>query len=228
MIYILWCTVRPYQFMNFHKIWMEKASDKNNIKTIVAVNWEEHKEILKDYQDIDEIKVIDTKNKIGVCYPSYQLSSNLNCNDDSDIIVFASDDFLPPDNWDLYLKNKFSGIDGCLFVPDGYQLEDSSNMIDPCITIPLMTYGCLKRLNNIIYHPAYNHMFSDNELYLNCKELGMLINGYHDNIQFLHVHHSAKLRNPDHLDQQYHHKWQVDQEMWNKRKLLSLEERLRV
>jgi hypothetical protein len=207
---------------------MEKASDKSNIKTIVAVNWEEHKDELKDYSDIHEIKVIDTQNKIGVCYPSYQLSSKLNCKDDSDIIVFASDDFLPPDNWDTYLVNKFNGVDGCLFVPDGYQLEDSSNMIDPCITIPLMTYGCLKMLNKVIYHPAYNHMFSDNELYLNCKELGMLINGYHDNIQFLHVHHSAKLRNPDVMDQQYHNKWQSDQETWNKRKLLPLEERLKV
>lgn len=225
MIHILWCTIRPQQFMHFHKIWMEKADNKDNIKTTVAVNWEQHKTELSNYS-VDVVCLNTTK--IGVCHPSYQLSSNLNCSDDSDIIVFASDDFLPPDNWDTYLIKKLSGVDGCLFVPDGYQLEDSSNMIDPCITIPLMTYGCLKKLNKIIYHPAYNHMFSDNELYLNCKDLGMIINGYHDGIQFLHVHHSAGLRNVDEADQQYHSKWQVDQETWNKRKLLPLEERLKV
>jgi hypothetical protein len=204
---------------------MEKADNKENIRTIVAVNWEEHKEFLKDYPV--EVVVVNT-DKIGVCYPSYILSSTLECENDSDVVVFASDDFLPPDSWDTYLINKFKEQDGCLFVPDGYQLENSSNMIDPCITIPLMSYGCLKKINKVIYHPAYNHMFSDCELFLNCKELGMIINGYHDGIQFLHVHHSAGLRQPDQADQQYHLKWQVDQETWNKRKLLTLQERLKV
>lgn len=225
MIHILWCTIRPNQFLNFHKVWMDKASDKTDIKTHVAVNWEEHKKEIGDYPV--EVMVVKT-DKIGVTYPSYMLSSKLECEKDSDIVVFASDDFLPPDNWDTYLKNKFNGVDGSLFVPDGYQLEDSSNMIDPCITIPLMTYGCLKKLNKVIYHPAYNHMFSDNELHLNCKELGMLINGYHDGIQFLHVHHSSRLRNPDDADKQYHKNWASDQEAWNKRKLMTLEERLKV
>lgn len=225
MIYILWCTIRPEQFKNFHKIWIERAVDKENIKTIVGVNWEEHRKLLNDYPV--EVTVIET-DRIGVCYPSYVLSSNLNCQKDSDIVVFASDDFLPPHNWDEYLKNKFDGIDGCLFVPDGYQLEDSSNMIDPCITIPLMTYGCLIKLNKVIYHPAYNHMFSDNELYLNCKEMGMLINGYHDGIEFLHVHHSAGLRQVDNADRHYHAKWVSDQNTWNERKNMKLEERLKV
>jgi len=225
MITILWCTIRPTQFMNFHQKWLEKADNKENIRTIVAVNWEEHKEFLKDYPV--EVVVVNT-DKIGVCYPSYILSSTLECENDSDVVVFASDDFLPPDSWDTYLINKFKEQDGCLFVPDGYQLENSSNMIDPCITIPLMSYGCLKKINKVIYHPAYNHMFSDCELFLNCKELGLIINGYHDGVQFLHVHHSAGLRQPDQADQQYHLKWQVDQETWNKRKLLPLEERLKV
>jgi hypothetical protein len=94
--------------------------------------------------------------------------------------------------------------------------------------LPFNKSWSLKRLNKVIYHPAYNHMFSDCELFLNCKDLGMIINGYHDGIQFLHVHHSAGLRQPDQADQQYHLKWQVDQETWNKRKLLSLEKRLEV
>lgn len=224
-IHILWCTVRPQQFMKFHKEWIDRSSNKDNIKTHVAVNWEQHKNELKDYPV--DVEVVDT-NRIGVCYPSYQLSSKLECEKDSDIVVFASDDFLPPKNWDLYLVKKLEGRDGSLFVPDGYQLEDSSNMIDPCITIPLMTYGCLKKLNKVIYHPAYNHMFSDNELHLNCKDLGMLINGYHDGYEFLHVHHSAGLRGVDEADKHYHSKWKDDQLTWNTRKLLPLEERLKV
>lgn len=225
MIYVLWCTIRPAQFVKFHEEWLKRAKNPSNIITKVAVNWEQHKTDLSSY--IKEVEVVTT-NRIGVCYPSYQLSSKLECEKDSDIVVFASDDFLPPDNWDEYLVNKLEGKDGCLFVPDGYQLEDSSNMIDPCITIPLMTYGCLKKLNKVIYHPAYNHMFSDNELFLNCRDLGMIINGYHDGIQFLHVHHSAGLRGVDEADKHYHAKWREDQDRWNTRKLLPIEERLKV
>lgn len=223
MIYILWCTIRPQQFLNFHQEWIKRSTGNIKIKTLVAVNWQEHADILKDFETV----VVKT-DKIGVCYPSYVLSSNLSCENDNDVIVFASDDFLPPQNWDSYVTEKLKEKDGCLFVPDGYQLEDSSNMIDPCITIPIMNWGCLKRLNKIIYHPAYNHMFSDNELHLNCKEMGLLINCYPDGIQFLHVHHSAGLRGVDMADKHYHSKWKDDQETWNRRKKITLEERLKV
>lgn len=223
MIYILWCTIRPQQFLKFHEEWIKRSSKNIEIKTLVAVNWQEHADILKEF----DVKVVKT-DKIGVCYPSYILSSSLECDNNNDVIVFASDDFLPPQNWDVYITEKLKDVDGCLFVPDGYQLEDSSNMIDPCITIPIMNWGCLKKLNKVIYNPAYNHMFSDNELFLNCKDMDMIINCYPDNIQFLHVHHSAGLRGVDMADKHYHSKWKVDQETWNVRKKLPLEERLKV
>jgi hypothetical protein len=223
MIYILWCTIRPQQFLKFHEEWIKRSTGDIKIKTIVAVNWKEHADMLKEFETV----VVKTE-KIGVCFPSYVLSSNLNCENDNDVIVFASDDFLPPQNWDSYIIEKLKEKDGCLFVPDGYQLEDSSNMIDPCVTIPIMNFGCLKKLNKVIYHPVYNHMFSDNELYLNCKEMDMLINCYSDNMQFLHVHHSAGLRGVDAADRHYHSKWKDDQETWNKRKKMTLEERLKV
>jgi hypothetical protein len=57
--------------------------------------------------------------------------------------------------------------------------------------------------------------------------MGLLINGYHDGVQFLHVHHSAGLRSVDNADRNYHAKWADDQNTWNKRKIMSLEDRLK-
>ena len=151
------------------------------------------------------------------------------CKDD-DIVVFASDDFMAPQGWDTYLINKLNSKgDVGLMVRDGYQLPDSSNMLHAAITIPIMTYGCLKKMNMIIYHPAYNHMFSDCELYDNLKDLGLLYDDrINDTTVFEHLHYAAGKRNADQADQAYNAKWSEDEVTWNKRKLLPVEKRIEI
>jgi hypothetical protein len=233
MIYLLWCTIRPQQFINSHKIWTDNSSNPNNFTTYVVVNNDNHKNILFKYLPSNNIFNINT-NKIGVCYPSYYLSSNIgieyaNNIKNDDIIILASDDFLPPKDWDLYLINKLKDkSESALMVRDGYQLPDSSNMFHPAITIPILTYGALLKLNRYIYHPNYLHMFSDCELYLNLKELGILIDErLSDSTTFTHHHHVAGKRNADIIDSVYYSNWKVDQLEWDKRKIMSLEERLK-
>jgi hypothetical protein len=233
MIHILWCTLRPEQFKSAHSEWIKRADNPQNIQTYVAVNWQQHSDILREYLKSNFLITLNT-NKIGVCYPSYQLSSNLGIKmgvaKDDDIVIFASDDFMAPQGWDTYLLNKFNGKgDVGLMVRDGYQLPDSSNMLHAAITIPIMTYGCLKKMNMVIYHPSYNHMFSDCELYNNLKELGLLYDDrMNDTTIFEHLHYAANKRNADQADQAYNAKWKDDEITWNKRKLLPVEERIKI
>lgn len=233
MIHILWCTLRPQQFKQMHSEWIYRADKPEDIQTYVAVNWQEHATELKEYLSKNYLITLNT-NKIGVCYPSYQLSSSLGVKmgkcEDSDIVIFASDDFMAPKGWDTYLKNKLGGKgDVGLMVRDGYQLPDSSNMLHAAITIPIMTYGCLKKLNMTIYHPAYNHMFSDCELYNNLKELDLLYDDrLNDETVFEHLHYAAGKRQADGADQAYNSKWQEDDITWNKRKIMPVEKRLEV
>ena len=233
MIHILWCTLRPEQFKSAHSEWIKRADNPQNIQTYVAVNWQQHSDILREYLKSNFLITLNT-NKIGVCYPSYQLSSNLGIKmgvaKDDDIVIFASDDFMAPQGWDTYLLNKFNGKgDVGLMVRDGYQLPDSSNMLHAAITIPIMTYGCLKKMNMVIYHPSYNHMFSDCELYNNLKELGLLYDDrMNDTTIFEHLHYAANKRNADQADQAYNAKWTDDEITWNKRKLLPVEERIKI
>jgi hypothetical protein len=232
MIHLLWCTIRPEVFKQMHPYWIGRSKNPNNVKTHVAVNFSQHEEIISDYfnnNNLDNRLITVKTNKIGVCYPSYQLSSTTE-GESSDIIVFASDDFLPPQNWDEYLINKLNGKgDVCLMVRDGYQLPDSSNMLHPAITIPIMTFGCLRKMNGVIYHPAYSHMFSDCELYDTAKDLGVLYDDrLNDNTIFEHLHYAAGKRNADSADQAYNAKWKEDEITWNKRKVMSVEERILV
>jgi hypothetical protein len=231
-IHILWCTLRTQQFKEMHSEWIKRADNPTNIQTYVAVNWEPHALELKDYLKNNFLVTLNT-NKIGVCYPSYQLSSNLGVKmgkcKDSDIVIFVSDDFMAPQGWDTYLIDKLKDKgDTALMVRDGYQLPDSSNMLHPAITIPIMTYGCLNKLNMTIYHPAYNHMFSDCELYNNLKDLNLLYDDrLNDETMFEHLHYAGK-RVSDQADQAYNSKWSEDELTWNKRKLMTVEERLKI
>jgi hypothetical protein len=216
-----------------HSEWIKRADNPENIQTYVAVNWQQHADELKEYLSKNYLITLNT-NKIGVCYPSYQLSSNLGLKmgqcQDSDIVIFASDDFLAPQGWDTYLNNKLKEKgDVGLMVRDGYQLPDSSNMLHAAITIPIMTYGCLLKLNRAIYHPAYNHMFSDCELYLNLKDLDLLYDDrLNDETTFEHLHYAAGKRNADQADQAYNAKWSEDDTTWQKRKLMPVEKRIEI
>lgn len=232
MIHILWATIRPEQFKISHSEWIKRAKNPESIKTYVAVNYKQHADVLREYLKDEYLLTLNT-DKIGVCYPSYQLSSNLgikmgNCEGD-DIVIFASDDFLPPNHFDEYLIKKFEGKSGLLMVRDGYQNPDSSNMLSPVITIPIMTYDALLKFNRIIYHPAYNHMFSDAELYLNSKDLGLLIDDrMSDETMFEHHHYAAGKRQADQNDQAYNFKWKEDEITWNRRKNMPVSERVKV
>lgn len=231
MIHILWATIRPNQFIKMHQEWIRRSDNKDLIKTYVAVNLEEHKTLLSDYLKNDYIITVNT-DKIGVCYPGYQLTSKLGiemgkCETD-DIVIFASDDFLAPQSWDTYLINKLKDRgDRGLFVRDGYQRPDSSNMLHPAITIPILTYGALLKLNRYIYHPAYTHMFSDCELYDNLKDLDLLYDDrLNDETTFEHLHYAAGKRNADDADKAYNSKWNDDAIIWEKRKKMKIENRI--
>lgn len=233
MIHILWATIRPEQFKTMHSEWIKRSNTPDNIQTYVAVNWKEHADILREYLKNNYLITINN-GKIGVCYPSYQLSSNLGVKmgkcEGGDIVIFASDDFMPPQGWDTYLINKLKDKgDVGLMVRDGYQLPDSSNMLHPAITIPIMTYGCLKKLNMVIYHPIYSHMFSDCELYNNLKEMNLLYDDrLNDETIFEHLHHASGKRQADKADQEYNTNWGADEFTWSKRKLMKVEERIKI
>ena len=229
MIHLLWCTIRPEVFKQMHPYWIGRSTNTKNIKTHIAVNVEHHSDYIKEYFKSNNLdyRIMTVKtDKIGVCYPSYQLSSTTE-GQTGDIVVFASDDFLPPQNWDQYLISKLEGKEGGLMVRDGYQLPDSSNMQYPAITIPIMTWGCFEKLNKTIYNPVYTHMYSDCELYINLKDTGLLIDDrINDPTIFEHLHHAAGKRRADQLDVQYHAKWQEDESTWNNRKNMPVLERI--
>ena len=229
MIHLLWCTLRPNVFTSSHNYWMNNAKNIENIKTHVLLDSDSDAVSIEKYLENYNHRIVIYKPPyVGVCLPSYKLSSTTDTKD-GDIIVFARDDFSCPRGWDEYLISQFSDKSGVLFVRDGYQNPDSSNMISPAITIPIMDSSAFNAMNKTIYHPAFHHMFSDCELYLTAKELGLLIdNRVNDTTTFEHHHHSPGKRSADQFDVEYVKNWGNDEVTWNQRKNIPVEERIKV
>ncbi len=224
-IHLLWCTCRPYVFTHTYSIWKNRMKG-SDMATYVAVDSEEDAAIVKNSLSETDKVIVVKSDKRGVCYPSYMLSYQLEGEKD-DIVVFASDDMIAPQNWDQSLRDRLRGREGALLIDDGYQSIDFSNMIDPIFSIPIMTYGTLLKLNKIIYNPVYTHLCSDSELYLNLKELGLIIDERAiDDFTIEHRHWSSGKRQADLNDQSYYNSFEKDKETWEKRKKLTLKERL--
>lgn len=208
-IILLWATIRPDIFKNTHSTWLKNASGKYTIITRVAVDTQAQANQLNGYD------VIVTNNTIpGVCYPCYCLSSTLKTNN-QDIIIYASDDFFPPENWDEFLIPLFKGKQElALIVNDGIQAYPNN-----VTTIPIMNYGALKKLNHTIYHPVYAHMYSDVELYDLCNRMGILndIRNTSSTI-FEHRHYINSKRTKDQHDRNLDNTITTGKKLYNSRK----------
>jgi len=217
-IHILWSTIRANEFDEKFNIWLSHCKNPERIVPHVLVENED-----------DISKITSTQNVIyhpsprkGVCYPSYVLSSNLKAKDD-DIVIFASDDFEPIKNWDEKLIKEFTFYDGSLLVDDKVLPK-----IKDIMALPILTYRTLKKLNYIIYHPAYAHCYSDNELLYNLQEMNLVkdIRNSSD-FYFIHNHYANSLREQDDHDKTNSHTNYTGKLLWDIRKQLKLADRLK-
>jgi hypothetical protein len=140
--------------------------------------------------EFENVFIVGDERK-GPAYASYVLGKEL-LTDFEDILILASDDFYPPLNWAEYLKSV--PFKGALLVNDGHQFGG-------CVTIPIMTYECLLRLNKIIYHPSYHWQFADAELYQNLYEMNLLLDIRTTSPVFEHRHWARGLRPIDAQDE---------------------------
>ena len=213
MIHLLWPTIRPLKMVEAYKHWCAKADQSTQVLTI-AVNTEEQKSQIPETLG----KTIVNNTKKGVVHAVNILSHNLDGPDD-DIVILASDDMFAPEHWDTWLQNTLRGKTVGLHVNDGYNKQDA-------ITIPIMTMGCLRKLNMIIYHKSYIHQYSDTELYFNLKDLGLLLDVWNTSPIFEHRHWVCNKRKIDKHDQFYAKVVGQDANNWSIRSKLPASERL--
>jgi len=194
-IYILWATIRPKMFISTLKHWVNNSSGENNIFFKIAVNTESQKEeILKSVPQLD-VRVLGSHIR-GVPMASYGLTHDFEAEKDEDIVIWMSDDFFCPKDWDKIIIDEYSdGFNGCVMYKDGIQYTNG------LVTMPILTYSALKTVGKIIYNPIYHHCFADNMLYDNLKSFNLIRDlRFTSDILFEHRHFTTGKRAKDEVD----------------------------
>ena len=212
-ILLLWPTVRPQTMIQTYDHWVKNSSG-TEITIKIAVNTEEQREILRNFNEV----LVLGNNRPGPTWATYCLTKDLVC-EDNPIIILVSDDFYAPPGWDIYLQKEFENYDGAIHVNDGF-------MHTNVMTIPILTYNCLLKLNRIIYHPEYKWQYSDTELYYNLAELGLVAEKMSTEIIFQHKHYSHGFRAQDEHDVFGNNMSPLDAETFKRRMAIPIKERL--
>ena len=105
-----------------------------------------------------------------------------------DLLMYMSDDFMCPYNWDrslieVYEKNREYGYPCLIKVDDGLQKFDV-----PVLTIPIMD-RCLYEALGYFWRPEYASMFVDEDLFQTCKKHNWIVNA--PELVFEHQHCSV-------------------------------------
>jgi len=219
-----WATIRPKMFTRTYKQWKLKA-DGDFITNAGVNNQEQADEIRALNPDDPNLNVFvlgeDTK---GVPTANYKLLGSFDFQDD-DIIIIGADDFDCPKHWDSILYDCFKKFDGSIIFNDG-----NPDRYKAIVTIPVLTGRLLKKMNGIVYHPAYKHNWADQEYYINVVELGEVVDLRYakPEIIFEHRHWLFNKRQRDVVDTFAITKEREDHNTWERRKNLPIEERLKV
>jgi hypothetical protein len=217
-------------FLENVKNWVERAAFPERIGIRVAVNTPQQRDEIGFWsQDTPSrwgwnvprlYEILVTGDKPGVCGPCYELTRTLD-GLPGDLVVLASDDFIPPENWDAWVYSQLNSFHGCVLVNDG-------NDKRACVTLPLMDFACLRSLNKIIYHPTYIHLYSDNELFDVLMELKLLRDERDSGPIFEHHHWLHEKRAKDSVDELVFSFNKRDYDLYNSRKSLPLSEKLTI
>ena len=219
-----WATIRPKMFTKTYQQWKRKADGQ--FITNAGVNTLEQKQEIERLNPDDpnlNIFVLGSDIK-GVPTANYKLLAAFDFRDD-DIIIIGADDFDCPKHWDSILLDCFKNFYGTIIFNDG-----NPDRYKAIVTIPVLTGRLLKKMNGIVYHPAYKHNWADQEYFINVTELGEVVDLRYakPDIIFEHRHWLFSKRPKDFADEFAISKEREDNATWELRKNMPIEERLKV
>ena len=134
-----------------------------------------------------------------------------------DIMIYLSDDFKCPQDWDLSLVEEFSKLD--MSQPQLLKVDDCLQQFHvKVLTIPIMNRALYEKLG-YFWHPNYKSMFVDEDLWWTCHNNGWITEAPH--LKFEHHHPANGKAENDETYIRSAANWDGGREAFAQRKLLN-------
>ena len=170
--------------------WLNKASGKHEIEYILSLDLSD--ENLPEY-------IANNKDKRGgLCRGVVCVNGNNNVVEATnkaaelatgDLLLYLSDDFKCPNNWDNLLFQVTEKKQLVFSEPWLIKVHDCLQIFEKdVLTIPIMSVGLYKMLG-YFWNPLYYSMFVDQDLYHVCKNNNWLV--FEKELEFEHLHYSV-------------------------------------
>lgn len=166
---------RPFKAKNTLDNWLSKSSKTIEIEHILSLDEDDRK--LKTYQVFFKNALV-SKNTCVV--DATNIASELS---KGDIMIYMSDDFDCPVNWDLKLVDKFNNKTPLLLKVDDCLTDFKTDVA----TIPIINRQLYDKLG-YFWNPLYKSMYVDQDLYWTCLNNNWLVLA--PELKFQHNHYS--------------------------------------
>lgn len=164
--------------------WMQNATTETTIEHILSLDTSDAQvEQYKDLFEKDSSTVIVNDNDCVVKATNHAAKLAK-----GDILIYLSDDFMCPKDWDLLLVEKFKGVETpmMLRVDDLHEGGGGIEGIDIAVLrIPIMNKALYEKLG-YFWFPEYRSLFVDEDLFWTCNNNGWLVKA--PELKFEHLH----------------------------------------
>lgn len=195
---------RPEKAKSTFHYWMDNAVNPENIEHILSLDFSDKKN--GEYERFDKLTIDHNDCVVEATNSAAKIATG-------DILIYLSDDFKCPENWDEKILNRFSTIENPLLIKVDDCLQPFNKDV---LTIPIMNRILYKRLG-YFFHPGYKSMFCDQQLYWICKKNHWLIQC--EDLKFPHEHYSIGKSNIDDTYKRSNLNWEQGKELYNQHKL---------
>jgi len=189
--------------------WLSLASGEHKIQHVLSLD--------KDDSQLEDYKRL-FKGSTVIVYPNtcvVEATNHAAKNATGEILIYTSDDFEAPQNWDKLVVDKFKDnlhSPMLLKVHDGLQKFDAQ-----VLTIPIVNRALYERLG-YFFHPEYKSMWTDCDLHHVCAN-NHWISGAPE-LLFQHLHYSNGKSPKDETYTRSDKNWNQGLEVYNRRKKL--------
>lgn len=170
---------RAKKAFDTYNYWISQSSEVEDIQHILSIDNDDSER--QEYFNLCDAKTLIVCNT-NTCV--VEATNHAAKYVKGEILVYLSDDFRCPLNWDLLILSRLKNIN----TPQLLKIDDCLQPFNNKIaTMPIMSIGLYKELG-YFFNPLYKSMFADADLFSVCKNNDWIIEALE--LKFPHEHHS--------------------------------------